>query len=226
MPRKSAADRRRDELEELTVGDLRDRARAAGVEGISRKRKGDLVDALVEAGGRRSGGAKQAAATEQPAKKAPATKKATATKEQPATKSTAAKRSTAKKSTATKEQPAAKASAKKSTAKKSSAKKSSAKKSSATGSTQTTKEHDVIQRWAEERDATPATVPGTEHGDHLGVLRFDFPGYGGDDLEHVEWDEWFDTFDVRDLEFKYQDTLASGKQSNFFILTNPDREDA
>lgn len=219
MPRKSAADRRREELEELTVGDLRDRARDASVEGISRLRKGDLVDALVEAGGRRSGGAKKAAApTEQPAKKAPATKKATATKE-PTKKAPAAK-SPAKKTAAKK------TSATTSTAKKSSAKKSSAKKSSATGATQTTKDHDVIQRWAEERDATPATVPGTEHGDHLGVLRFDFPGYGGDDLEHVEWDEWFHTFDVRDLEFKYQDTLASGKQSNFFILTNPDREDA
>ncbi|WP_218156106.1 hypothetical protein [Nonomuraea wenchangensis] len=34
-------------------------------------------------------------------------------------------------------------------------------------------------QWAEEREAQPATVEGTEHGDHLGVLRFDSPGYGG-----------------------------------------------
>lgn len=211
MPRKSAADRRREELEDQTVGELRDRARAAGVESISRMRKDDLVDALVEAGGRRSGGAKKAAATEQP------TRKSTATKE-PAAKTSIAKKATAK-------TPTAKTSTgKKSTAKKSTAKKSTGKKSTAKGSTQTTKDHDTIQRWAEERGATPATVPGTEHGDHLGVLRFDFPGYGGDDLEHVEWDEWFHTFDVRDLEFKYQDTLASGKPSNFFVLTNPDSE--
>ncbi|WP_263008713.1 hypothetical protein [Nonomuraea phyllanthi] len=36
----------------------------------------------------------------------------------------------------------------------------------------------MIRQWAGERDASPATVEGTEHGDHLGVLRLDFPGYG------------------------------------------------
>src|SRR5207248_994635 len=35
------------------------------------------------------------------------------------------------------------------------------------GETLTTNDHDTIRRWAEERDAKPATVPGTEHGDHL-----------------------------------------------------------
>ncbi|SHF29247.1 hypothetical protein [Streptoalloteichus hindustanus] len=86
------------------------------------------------------------------------------------------------------------------------------------GQTQVTTDPDVIRKWAEERDATPATVPGTEHGDHLGVLRFDFPGYGGDKLEHVDWDQWFDTFRERDLEFVYQEHMSSGKQSNFFTL--------
>nr|BFE50176.1 hypothetical protein GCM10017745_36030 [Saccharothrix mutabilis subsp. capreolus] len=38
-----------------------------------------------------------------------------------------------------------------------------------------TTSHDVIKQWAERRDAKPATVEGTEHGDHLGVLRLDFP---------------------------------------------------
>lgn len=63
-----------------------------------------------------------------------------------------------------------------------------------------TTSHDVIREWAEKRGAKPATVPGTEHGDHLGVLRFDFPGYGGQDLRYVEWDEWFGTFDKRGAE--------------------------
>jgi hypothetical protein len=89
-----------------------------------------------------------------------------------------------------------------------------------------TTSHDVIREWAEERDATPATVEGTEHGDHLGVLRFDFPGYGGDKLRHVGWDEWFDTFDRRGLNFIYQEKRADGSPSNFFRLENPDREDA
>lgn len=89
-----------------------------------------------------------------------------------------------------------------------------------------TSKHDVIRKWAEERDATPATVEGTEHGDHLGVLRFDFPGYGGDELRHVSWDEWFDTFDRRRLNFIYQEKRSDGSPSNFFRLENPDREDA
>ncbi len=89
-----------------------------------------------------------------------------------------------------------------------------------------TTSHDVIRQWAERRDAVPATVEGTEHGDHLGVLRFDFPGYGGEKLRHVEWDEWFATFDERRLNFIYQEERGDGSPSNFFRLENPDREDA
>ncbi|WP_090940578.1 hypothetical protein [Nonomuraea jiangxiensis] len=90
-----------------------------------------------------------------------------------------------------------------------------------------TTNHDVIRRWAEERDATPATVEGTEHGDHLGVLRLDFPGYGGGGkLRQVSWEEWFDTFDKRGLNFIYQESKSDGTPSNFFRLENPQREDA
>ncbi|MDQ0382919.1 Rho termination factor N-terminal domain-containing protein [Amycolatopsis thermophila] len=89
-----------------------------------------------------------------------------------------------------------------------------------------TTDHEVIRQWAGKRKAQPATVPGTEHGDHLGVLRFDFPGYGGDDLRHVDWDEWFATFDERRLNFVYQEERSDGSPSNFFRLENPDREDA
>jgi hypothetical protein len=88
-----------------------------------------------------------------------------------------------------------------------------------------TTHHEVIRQWAEERDGVPATVEGTEHGDHLGVLRIDF---GGDDanLRHVGWDEWFATFDERGLNFIYQEQRSDGQQSNFFRLENPQREDA
>ena len=88
-----------------------------------------------------------------------------------------------------------------------------------------TTSHEVIRRWAEERDAVPATVEGTEHGDHLGVLRFDFGG-DSENLRHVSWDEWFDTFDARKLNFLYQEERKDGNQSNFFRLESPDREDA
>jgi hypothetical protein len=85
-----------------------------------------------------------------------------------------------------------------------------------------TTDHEVIRRWAQKRRAVPATVSGTEHGGHLGVLRFDFPGYSGDRLTEVSWDDWFEAFDKRRLNFIYQETQTSGKRSNFFQLENPD----
>jgi hypothetical protein len=95
------------------------------------------------------------------------------------------------------------------------------------GKTLVTTNHDVIRKWAEERGAVPATVAGTEHGDHLGVLTFDFPPLGDDDrLRHVSWDEWFKTFDQRKLNFIFEEKRSDGRQSNFFRLENPEREDA
>ncbi len=93
------------------------------------------------------------------------------------------------------------------------------------GETLATRSHEVIQHWAEERKGAPATVPGTEHGDRLGVLRFNFPGYGGDKLQEVSWDEWFKTFDDRQLVFLFQEHKSSGDQSNFFRFDSPDRDD-
>lgn len=85
-----------------------------------------------------------------------------------------------------------------------------------------TTDHEVIRRWAKARKAVPATVEGTEHEGHLGVLRFDFPGYTGDRLTEVSWDDWFEAFDKRRLNFIYQERQSSGKRSNFFQLENPD----
>jgi hypothetical protein len=95
------------------------------------------------------------------------------------------------------------------------------------GKSLVTTAHEVIRRWAEERGAVPAAVAGTEHEDRPGVLRFDFPPLGDDDrLRHVSWEEWFETFDRRGLNFIFQEKLADGRQSNFFRLENPEREDA
>ena len=88
-----------------------------------------------------------------------------------------------------------------------------------------TTNHEVIRKWAEERNGSPATVEGTEHGDHLGVLRIDF-GAKNDKLRQIDWDEWFETFDERGLNFIYQEQRSDGSQSNFFQLENPNREDA
>ncbi len=85
-----------------------------------------------------------------------------------------------------------------------------------------TTDHEVIRKWAKARRAVPATVAGTEHDGHLGVLRFDFPGYSGDRLVEVSWSEWFEAFDKRRLNFIYQERRSSGGRSNFFQLDNPD----
>lgn len=89
------------------------------------------------------------------------------------------------------------------------------------GQTLVTRSHDVIRAWAEARGAKPATVPGSEHDGHVGVLRFDFPGYGGDDLERIDWDTWFEPFDERELVFVFQEHKSDGSESNFFKLDNP-----
>lgn len=87
--------------------------------------------------------------------------------------------------------------------------------------TSTTTDHDEIRRWVEEHDGKPATVRGTEEGDEAGVLRIDFPGgAGGDELQHIEWDEWFEKFDDNKLAFLYQQEKASGEDSTFFKLVS------
>jgi hypothetical protein len=45
----------------------------------------------------------------------------------------------------------------------------------------------------------------------------------GQHLKHVSWDERLRTFEERDLEFIYQETMADGKQSNLFRLASPER---
>ena len=65
------------------------------------------------------------------------------------------------------------------------------------GPTLATRDHGVIRQWAKQRGAMPAMVPGTDS-----ELTFDFPGYGGGALRHVGWDEWFRTFDARNLVFR------------------------
>ncbi|MDP9309563.1 MAG: hypothetical protein M3R24_01480 [Chloroflexota bacterium] len=94
------------------------------------------------------------------------------------------------------------------------------------GQSLATRSHEVIRRWAEERDARPATVPATGPEDRAGVLRFNFPGYGGQSLEEISWEEWFQPFDERQLVFLYQEQKSDASQSNFFRLDNPEREDA
>ncbi len=93
-------------------------------------------------------------------------------------------------------------------------------------SSQVTSDHDEIQRWAEERDAKPACVRGTGGKGDIGILRLDFPGYTGEDkLEHIEWDEWFEKFDERNLALLYQEETAAGEKSNFNKIVSRETAD-
>jgi hypothetical protein len=77
----------------------------------------------------------------------------------------------------------------------------------------TTKDHDEIRRWAEERGGKPTMVEGTR------ILRFNFDEPGGDDDDKqkgVSWEEFFEVFDESDLSFLYTDETADGKTSRFF----------
>lgn len=84
-----------------------------------------------------------------------------------------------------------------------------------------TTDHDEIRRWAEARDAQPACVKGTGKRGDIGMLRLDFPGYGGEEsLQHIGWEEWFEKFDERNLALLYQEQTAGGAQSNFNKLVS------
>jgi hypothetical protein len=93
------------------------------------------------------------------------------------------------------------------------------------GQTLATRGHDVIQRWADERGGRPATVPDTEHDGRPGVLRMTFTREGNSRLQEIDWDDWFRSFDERELVFIYQEAKKDGSQSNFFRLDNPECED-
>jgi hypothetical protein len=89
-------------------------------------------------------------------------------------------------------------------------------------SSHTTTDHDVIRKWAEERGGVPASVEGTGSDDDAGVLRIEFRD-ADDDLEEVDWDQFFKTFDDRGLAFVYQETTSDGQQSRFNKFVRGDR---
>lgn len=59
-------------------------------------------------------------------------------------------------------------------------------------------DHDAIRGWAVERGGRPARVVGTGGEDDAGLLRLDF-GDTDDNLEDISWDEFFETFEDREL---------------------------
>lgn len=89
---------------------------------------------------------------------------------------------------------------------------------------QTTTDHDEIRQWAEARGAHPACVRGTGKKGDTGMIRLDFPGFsGGDSLEEISWDEFFEQFEANNLALVYQDKTASGETSNFNKLVSREK---
>jgi hypothetical protein len=80
---------------------------------------------------------------------------------------------------------------------------------------QSTRDHEEIQRWAEERGACPAVVSRTG-----GMLRFEFDR--PPELADVSWDDFFRVFDERGLELVYDDQ----PESRFHKLAYPEGKEA
>ncbi len=94
--------------------------------------------------------------------------------------------------------------------------------------TRMTTDHDTIRKWAEERGGHPAAVKSTrKEGAEIGIIRIDFPGYsGGQSLEEIPWDEFFEKFDDSDLVFMYEDETSEGEKSHFNRLVTRETAEA
>ncbi|WP_375769126.1 hypothetical protein NR798_46915 [Archangium gephyra] len=84
-----------------------------------------------------------------------------------------------------------------------------------TKSSHVTIDHEEIRQWAELRCGRPSMVTGTGDERHTGILRIDFPGYGGrGTLEPISWEEFFEKFEENKLALVYS-AHAHGHRSNF-----------
>ncbi len=95
-------------------------------------------------------------------------------------------------------------------------------------SSKTTKDHDEIRSWAEERGGKPAHVAGTDSKEDIGILRIEFPGAPASNdskLEEISWDQFFEKFDERGLALLYQEETAAGERSNFNKLVSSESAD-
>lgn len=78
----------------------------------------------------------------------------------------------------------------------------------------TTTDHAVIRKWIEDREGRPARVRGTE-GEDGGIIRVDYPGYEGEALQTISWEEFFESFEANELAFLFQDKKKDGSESRF-----------
>lgn len=80
---------------------------------------------------------------------------------------------------------------------------------------QVTTDHDTIRNWIEERDGKPARIKDTGGDNSTGILRVDFPGGAEEELETIDWDEFFEQFEQNDLAFLYQEETKDSRTSRF-----------
>lgn len=92
-------------------------------------------------------------------------------------------------------------------------------------SSKTTHDHKEIQNWVESRGGVPSIVKGTAQSNNDGILRIHFPdnSEGGDQLEKITWDRFFNIFDQNKLDFIYQDKKADGETSTFHKFVDKDQ---
>ncbi len=87
------------------------------------------------------------------------------------------------------------------------------------GENKTTIDHEIIRKWAEERQGHPAEAKDAGGGNEAGILRIDFGEAEPDlKLEPISWEEFFEKFEERGLAFLYQERTTDGKISRFFEL--------
>ena len=100
------------------------------------------------------------------------------------------------------------------------------------GSTQLvfTRDHEVIKRWALERQADPATGEATGSGpatvsvkDGGAGVRFNFPAAGV--FRPISWEEWFANFDLHECAFVYENDAHKPPSNRYHIVKAEDWKD-
>jgi hypothetical protein len=90
-----------------------------------------------------------------------------------------------------------------------------------------TRDRELIRRWAAARQAEPATGESTASGpatvnvnDGGAGIRFNFPGFSP--FRPISWDEWFENFDQYGLTFVYDSQTSGGTPSNRYQIVRKD----
>lgn len=88
--------------------------------------------------------------------------------------------------------------------------------------TKTTRDHQQIKKWTEERGGVPAKIKNTGDDATDGILRIHFPDASDQDdkFEEIEWNDFFENFDESGLSFLYQEEKKDGEKSTFHKFVN------